>query len=185
MWTWLKAVLGGSGGCAQPRGTAPPTLSPYPERTHINKQDSNSDHPGSFVAGRNASACHVDLFPISSAQQCDITTTGRDQSGGQKTPVSRSKPVEHVDTCFTTPTDAVKSADTDNSRGSSARYLFSDGKPVGIANTVRKYQESNPVLPHVTPFERRVERKIQEEQAAAAVLSDGGMSKSTTGPEAC
>ncbi len=34
----------------------------------------------------------------------------------------------------------------------------------GIDNTVARYKESRPVLPHATPFERRVERALLEEE---------------------
>ena len=43
-------------------------------------------------------------------------------------------------------------------------------QPVGIANTTNKYSETRPVRAHVTPFEKRVEAKIHEEEAAAAQL---------------
>lgn len=52
-------------------------------------------------------------------------------------------------------------------------------QPVGIANTVKRYHESRPLRPHLTPFEARVEAKIAEEEVAAAVLAGdaGGSTK--------
>lgn len=44
-------------------------------------------------------------------------------------------------------------------------------QPVGIANTTNKYSESRPVRAHVTPFEKRLERKIAEETEAIAIVS--------------
>jgi hypothetical protein len=44
-------------------------------------------------------------------------------------------------------------------------------QPVGIANTTNKYSETRPVRAHVTPFEKRVEAKIHEEELAAAQLA--------------
>jgi hypothetical protein len=52
-------------------------------------------------------------------------------------------------------------------------------QPVGIANTVRRYQESRPLRPHLTPFEARLEAKIAEEVVAAAALQAGGAAGST------
>lgn len=43
-------------------------------------------------------------------------------------------------------------------------------QPVGIANTVTKYQENKPVKAHLTPFEARLETKIAEEEVARAAL---------------
>jgi hypothetical protein len=47
-------------------------------------------------------------------------------------------------------------------------------QPVGIANTVQRYHESRPLVPHLTPFEARLEAKIAEEEMAAAALQAGG-----------
>jgi hypothetical protein len=44
-------------------------------------------------------------------------------------------------------------------------------QPVGIANTVKRYHESRPLVPHLTPFEARLEAKIAEEEVAAAALA--------------
>lgn len=53
-------------------------------------------------------------------------------------------------------------------------------QPVGIANTVTKYQEHKPVKPHLTPFEARVEAKMVEEEVISAAVqatgSNGGSS---------
>jgi hypothetical protein len=52
-------------------------------------------------------------------------------------------------------------------------------QPVGIANTVKRYHESRPLRPHLTPFEARLEAKIAEEEVAAAVLQAGCAAGST------
>lgn len=41
-------------------------------------------------------------------------------------------------------------------------------QPVGIANTVAKYQEHRPLEPRLTPFEARVEAKMAEEEVVRA-----------------
>ena len=47
-------------------------------------------------------------------------------------------------------------------------------QPVGIANTVTKYQESRPLKPHLTPFEARVEAKMAEEEVVRAAVQSSG-----------
>lgn len=50
---------------------------------------------------------------------------------------------------------------------SSSRFVLSGGQIVGIANTVRKYNESRPVYMHSTPFEKRLEFQVEEERRVA------------------
>jgi hypothetical protein len=52
---------------------------------------------------------------------------------------------------------------------------------VGIANTVSKYKETQPVVEHLTPFEERVARKLTEEQRVAAALAAAGAGGGGTG----
>jgi hypothetical protein len=54
-------------------------------------------------------------------------------------------------------------------------------QPVGIANTVQRYHESRPLVPHLTPFEARLEAKIAEEEVAAAALAAGAGAGSAAG----
>lgn len=58
------------------------------------------------------------------------------------------------------------------------RFIVSDGQTVGIANTIKRYQENRPVTKHSTPFEKRVEQLMLEEEEYRAKVStsdvDGG-----------
>jgi len=56
----------------------------------------------------------------------------------------------------------------------SSGFLLEDGKPVGIPNTVSKYAPNRPLAPHLTPFERRVERKLEEEEEVIKQQQRGG-----------
>jgi hypothetical protein len=42
---------------------------------------------------------------------------------------------------------------------------------------VQRYHESRPLVPHLTPFEARLEAKIAEEEVAAAALAAGSTKK--------
>lgn len=75
----------------------------------------------------------------------------------------------------------------DPSAARAGRYIVTaKGIPVGIANTVSKYRESQPVRTHLTPFEQRVAAKLSEEQqvaAAAAAVAAGGAEADDAGSD--
>jgi hypothetical protein len=44
-------------------------------------------------------------------------------------------------------------------------------QPVGIANTVSKHSEQQPLVPHLTPFEQRIDKSLREERSVAAAAA--------------
>jgi hypothetical protein len=52
-----------------------------------------------------------------------------------------------------------------------------NAQPVGIPNTVSKYDPSRPLAPHVTPFERRVVRKLEEEEEVVRLTQRGSVER--------
>ncbi|GBF91326.1 hypothetical protein Rsub_03646 [Raphidocelis subcapitata] len=51
-------------------------------------------------------------------------------------------------------------------RLTSSGFLIEGGKTIGIPNTVSKFDPARPLPPTVTPFERRIERKLVAEAEA-------------------
>ncbi|GFR46777.1 hypothetical protein Agub_g8406 [Astrephomene gubernaculifera] len=46
------------------------------------------------------------------------------------------------------------------------RYMVDSGKVVGVNNTVTRYREAKPIMPHTTPFPLRVDRELELEGRA-------------------
>ncbi|WIA31241.1 hypothetical protein OEZ86_001239 [Tetradesmus obliquus] len=156
MWGWLRGLWAskGSGGCISADGRGPATLTPL-ESKLSSRSCKGVNQDGDSGAGTPQQNCQ------------------------RKQQHQQQQQQKQLDPCVSQPdsngaSDQLESSADAELPPSAGRYIIAGGKPVGIANTVRRYHESRPLVPHLTPFEARLEAKITaEDQVAAAVLQAG------------
>ncbi|KAI8476867.1 MAG: hypothetical protein J3K34DRAFT_516138 [Monoraphidium minutum] len=176
MWDWIKILYGGA--CA----SAPQTLTPLPAGRGAFKQ-----HSATALRTDASLAASLDLAATTpSPQPAPARAPGQAGGSGSRADARASATPPHRGARCTpgqgddaTPSARAPRATsaapcTGASNISTGRFLIEGGKPVGIPNTASKYAPSQPLTQHVTPFERRVERKLAEEEEAVAALALGG-----------